>query len=119
MLYPNNFIAHDIRYGQSKYSDRYSSQQKDSFMRHLNHLSKYEVEEPDVLRNIFLSIYSNPIENCLNINTFFYRPTMKKKLILVLSTLCLCSFSSFAQTLPGSLSYSHGNLYDQSGRLIP
>ena len=65
-LTPNNFIAHDIRFGNHEFKgDRYTDEQKDRFLHHLKKLEKYDVDEPDVLMDIFLGIYSNPVDNCL------------------------------------------------------
>jgi len=64
-LSPNNFIAHDIRFGENKYrGEMYDDEEKQKFIEHMNQLDKYEVEEPEVLRDIFLGIYSNPVDNC-------------------------------------------------------
>lgn len=60
-LTPNNYIAHDLRYGQTKYRDKYSAEQYARFMQRLKALDEYEVGEPDVLRDIFLGIYSSPV----------------------------------------------------------
>lgn len=60
-LHPNNYIAFDIRYGTSRYADRYSEKQKNAFMAHLNELSQYEGCEFETLYDILLGIYSNPI----------------------------------------------------------
>lgn len=63
-LYPNNYIAHDLRYAQQRYSDRYTPQQREAFIRHMQRrLSPFDVEQPEVLRDIFLGIYSNPVQN--------------------------------------------------------
>jgi len=64
-LFPNNWIAHDIRYGKSTYSDKYTPEQKEAFMKHLAELEKYENAELDVLKEIMLAIYSNPVDNYL------------------------------------------------------
>lgn len=64
-LSANNFIAHDIRYGKNEFSpDKYSAERKEKFVSHLKELEKYEVEEPEILKDIFLGIYSNPVDNC-------------------------------------------------------
>lgn len=60
-LFPNNFIAYDIRYGTNRYSDRYTAEQKLCFEKHLQKLEKYTTCDMDRLTDIFLSIYSNPI----------------------------------------------------------
>lgn len=63
-LSPNNFIAHDLRYGKTEYIKFYSDSQKRDFVNHLMSLRKFEdsgdVEE---LMDIFLGIYSNPVNS--------------------------------------------------------
>ena len=64
-LTPNNFIAHDIRYGKHEFSGvMYTGDEKARFLHHLKKLEKYEVGEPEILRDIFLGIYANPVVNC-------------------------------------------------------
>ena len=63
MLTPNNYIAHDLRYGQQLYSSYYTSQQQQAFIDHMKALCQFDIAEPDVLRDIFLGIYSNPVES--------------------------------------------------------
>lgn len=67
-LYPNNWIAHDIRYGQKLHSDRYTPQQKAAFREHLAKLMKYDSYELETLRDLLLAIYSNPVDNCMKYN---------------------------------------------------
>ena len=63
-LYPNNYIAHDILYGNRKYSAMYSSEEKGAFMHRMNKLQKYEEEcDMDKLYEIFLGIYANPVDS--------------------------------------------------------
>lgn len=63
-LTPNNFIAHDIRYEKNDYSDKYSKDEKDAFIKHLLSLRKYEKScDIEELMDIFLGIYSNPVES--------------------------------------------------------
>ena len=63
-LYPNNYIAHDILYANKKYSDMYSSEEKEAFMHRMNKLQKYEEEcDMDKLYEIFLGIYANPVDS--------------------------------------------------------
>lgn len=63
-LTPNNYLAHDLRYGKSTFADRYTSGQKADFIRHLCSLKAYEetcnLEE---LTDLLLGIYSNPVES--------------------------------------------------------
>ena len=62
-LWKTNYIAYDIVYGCSKYSDRYSPADAESFKAYMAH--QMERVEPELdrggLRDIFLSIYSNPV----------------------------------------------------------
>lgn len=68
-LWPNNYIAHDLLYGQNAYSSLYTAEEKKAFierMKKLNEmasLEKYDVAEPDVLNEIFLGIYAHPVRN--------------------------------------------------------
>jgi len=60
-LFPNSFIAHDLRYGSTRYADRYTKDQYDAFVAHMAELNKYS-DDP-ALQDIFLGIYANPIES--------------------------------------------------------
>lgn len=60
-LYPNAYIAHDIRSGKREYSDRYTQEQFNAFMAHMSELNKYGAD--DVMKDLFLGIYANPIDN--------------------------------------------------------
>ena len=62
-LYPNNYIAHDILYGNTKYQSMYTEEQYNAFIRHLRSLEKYETCDMERLKEIFIRIYSNPIDN--------------------------------------------------------
>lgn len=62
-LHPNNYIAFDIRYGTKRYADRYTVAQKEAFCERLKELSNYDGCELDVLMDIFLGIYANPINS--------------------------------------------------------
>lgn len=64
-LFPNNWLAHDLRYGKRVYADRYTPAQEDAFLKHLSALEKYETADMETLRDIFLGIYSNPVDNYL------------------------------------------------------
>lgn len=63
VLRPNNFIAHDIRYGQKRHSDRYTPSQKKKFIEHLGELVRYSDYDLDALKDILLGIYANPVDN--------------------------------------------------------
>ena len=62
-LFPNNYIAHDLLYGNTKYRFKYTEKQYNAFVKRLSVLNKYDTCELDRLKEIFLGIYSNPIEN--------------------------------------------------------
>ncbi len=64
-LSANNYIAHDLQYGQRKYSEMYTPEQEKAFIERLDKLQNFEIAEMDVLRDIFLGIYANPV-NCNN-----------------------------------------------------
>ena len=60
-LYPNAYIAHDLRYGNSKYADRYTKDQYDAFTARMAELDRFSTDP--ILGDIFLGIYANPIDN--------------------------------------------------------
>lgn len=60
-LFPNNYIAYDIRYGTSRYCNEYTAEEKARFESRLRMLDKYTTCDMDRLCDIFLGIYSNPI----------------------------------------------------------
>lgn len=65
-LHPNNYIAFDLRYGTSRYADRYTEEQKDRFIQHLRELMNFEECDLEVLNDILLGIYANPINSLIN-----------------------------------------------------
>ena len=62
-LYPNNYIAHDIRYGSKKFRGFYTQEEYDTFKERLAKLDRYDTCDLDQLKDIFLGIYANPVEN--------------------------------------------------------
>ena len=62
-LYPNNYIAHDLRYGSTRFSGFYTQEERDAFVSRLGRLDRYDTCDLDQLRDIFLGIYANPVEN--------------------------------------------------------
>ena len=65
-LYPNNYIAHDLLYGNTKYQDMYTKEEYDAFLHRLSKLDKYDTCDLERLREIFIGIYSNPVDNKKN-----------------------------------------------------
>lgn len=61
MLHPTNYIAHDIRSATDTYREHYTQQQKQQFLDRVNLLPDMG-EDNELLREIFISIYANPID---------------------------------------------------------
>lgn len=62
-LRPNNYIAHDLRYGQQRYRHCYTNEERQAFVSHIMQLEQFDISEPDVLRDIFLAIYATPVDS--------------------------------------------------------
>ena len=68
-LWPNNFIAHDMLYGQSLYEAYYTQEEKNAFLEHyaeldkMTKLGKYAITDLDALHKIFLGIYAHPVDS--------------------------------------------------------
>lgn len=65
-LWPNNYIAHDMLYGQRKFVSKYTCDEEEAFKAHLSKLDQYD-SDLDVLKDIFLGIYANPVSNRLSL----------------------------------------------------
>lgn len=64
-LFPNNYIAYDIRYGTARFSGKYTQAQREAFLARVRRLAEYDTCDYDQLVDIFLGIYANPVENKL------------------------------------------------------
>lgn len=64
-LYPNNYIAYDLRYGTTKFQNHYTPEQKQAFLQRVKKLERYDTCDVERLVDIFLGIYSNPVNNKL------------------------------------------------------
>ncbi|MDR3118567.1 MAG: 1-acyl-sn-glycerol-3-phosphate acyltransferase [Mediterranea sp.] len=62
-LTPNNYIAHDLRYGHEQHRSHYTGQQKQTFINYMDRFNAYEDCDTDALKDIFLSIYANPVNH--------------------------------------------------------
>lgn len=68
-LWPNNYIAHDMLYGQNLYQNLYTQEEKNAFLERLNMLDsiaekdEYTEFDLDVLHQIFLGIYAYPVDS--------------------------------------------------------
>ena len=71
ILWPNNYIAHDMLYGTNTYREHYTDEEKQLFVEHMAvlnqmaQLEQYEVADLDALYDIFLGIYANPVNQKL------------------------------------------------------
>lgn len=61
-LWPNNYIAYDILYGQQRFVSEYTKEEKEAFCEHVKKLLHYE-SDFNLLKDILLSIYANPVVN--------------------------------------------------------
>jgi hypothetical protein len=61
-LWPSNYIAHDLLYGNEDFSSFYSKEEKEAFEKRL--LGKLDTSDPDLLKS-FLSMYAFPVDNSL------------------------------------------------------
>lgn len=70
-LWPNNYIAHDMLYGNNTYREYYTVEEQQQFIEHMAvlnqmaQLEQYEVTDLDALYDIFLGIYANPVNQKL------------------------------------------------------
>ena len=62
-LYPNNYIAHDLLYGNEKYKSMYTQEQYDAFQERLALLDRYDTCDLERLKEIFIGIYAHPVDN--------------------------------------------------------
>ena len=67
-LAPNNYIAHDLRFGQQLYRDHYTEAEYEAFVAYLERLNTFDIPEPDILRDIYLGIYANPVDTKNRLN---------------------------------------------------
>lgn len=64
MLFPNNYIAHDLLSGTGEYAAHYTDEEKNAFLKHMTELDVYADKfDIETLRRIFLGIYANPVDS--------------------------------------------------------
>ena len=68
-LYPNNYIAYDLRFSTDKYANKYSAAEKDNFKAHMKQLMRFDTCNMNQLIDIFLGIYSNPVISKQNVRS--------------------------------------------------
>ena len=68
-LWPNNYIAYDMLNGGGRFAGKYTSEEKEAFEGYVaEKLGKAGIEtDMDELREIFLSIYANPVVSYLSL----------------------------------------------------
>lgn len=66
-LMSNNFIAHDLRSQSLTYKSRYTAQEKATFEKMLENAINTIEGEKDIIRDIYLGIYANPVDNVLKV----------------------------------------------------
>ena len=60
-LWPNNYIAYDMLNSTNEYTNEYTQQEKETFEQYMaQKMAKVDADK-DELREIFLSIYANPV----------------------------------------------------------
>ena len=63
VLYPNNYIAFDLRNATVAFADQYTYDQKAEFENYMRWMDDCTDFDKRLLREIFLGIYANPVEN--------------------------------------------------------
>ncbi|MEO6902596.1 MAG: glycerol acyltransferase [Bacteroidia bacterium] len=64
-LWPVNYIAADLINNTNKYSTNYTQQDKNDFITYIRSKIELLKGEPDVLFDLFIKLYSNPLQNKL------------------------------------------------------
>lgn len=65
-LWPNNYIAYDMLTGTNTFRMNYTGNDKQMFAEHMKKLERFNCNR-DVLRDIFIKIYANPVRNKLQL----------------------------------------------------
>lgn len=66
-LWPNNYIAYDLLHSGNKFSQHYTSEEKENFIRSMTQKMDKLEGNISMLNNIYLEIYANPVKNSLNL----------------------------------------------------
>lgn len=62
-LWPTNYIAYDLLHGHTRFINRYTSDEREAFVKYMDNGLKNLVGDETELREIFLRIYANPVNN--------------------------------------------------------
>lgn len=67
-LFPNNYIAYDIRQNSNQFADKYTETEKRDFVKHLNRQANIEDVSFTKMKKMLLEIYVNPVESFLSLD---------------------------------------------------
>ena len=62
-LWPTNYIAYDLFFGNNKYKDFYEEAEKQAFLNYIKPMIIRMEGEEDLIRQLFLKLYANPVIN--------------------------------------------------------
>ncbi len=62
MVWPGNYVAHDLLHGEAKYQDRYSVEDRERFLDYLGHTSGRILAEPPEAHRALLNLYARPVD---------------------------------------------------------
>jgi len=69
-FYPNNYVAHDLLYSETRFVDHYTAEDKERFEAYIaQQLAKIDISDKDeaYLRHMLLLMYANPLTNYLKL----------------------------------------------------
>ena len=66
-LWPDNYIAYDIVNSTKEFEHKYTEEEKDLFLKHMEKKISSEEGDMERLSQIFLEIYANPVKNRLEL----------------------------------------------------
>ncbi len=66
-LWPDNYIAYDIVNETNEFAHKYTAEEKDLFLKHMEKKINADEGDPERLNQIFLEIYANPVKNRLEL----------------------------------------------------
>lgn len=67
-LWPDNYIAYDTINNTKEFKHKYTAEEKDLFIKHMEKKISSEDGDIDRLHQIFLEIYANPVKNRLELS---------------------------------------------------
>ena len=63
VIYPNNYIAHDMMHQDSAYVSQYTDSEKNAFEQYLQTISQAPDVSEEKMRENLLKIYATPVDN--------------------------------------------------------